>query len=545
MKMKKFEQKIRNEMLKSSVIVIILMLLVAIGLIAIYSISIKNYRLDKTIENYSEIIPTIISNHENKLYKQNSNVFNDYIYNNSEVNKSQLYSTFYTFNSQEEIKSDLLILNENLEPLMSTNIVFEENYAFINYLRIVINNINKKTYDTTLRVYRGTNNESYLLYLYPYVLNEGNIGYGVSIINGKEFQVIIEDSLANFILVDNYNNILSANNNNLVMESTGKLNNEFLDTQNYTMERGKIFDNLSVITYLSNETQMNVLITTIILLLLATLFVVLYSYQFAKKISNRTGQSLYLLNYELNKVKTVPHHLINIKTEDEFEDLADEVNKMLIELRYSHKKNMELSRLNMNSEKRKLEAQFHPHFLANTLETIRSAMYVDIDIANEVLLRMNSLLRYSIDEKDEETKLSEDVEYLKNYLSINRIRFDDFNYGIEIDKKLEHIIVPKLFLLPLIENSLKYGFMHRRDLKIKILGIQKGDKIIFRVIDNGNALPKSESKKINHYINSTEPSSYHHGLKNTKQRLSLLYPNSSFRICSKLNCTVVEIKMEV
>ncbi|GAA0485750.1 histidine kinase [Alkalibacterium sp. m-11] len=47
--------------------------------------------------------------------------------------------------------------------------------------------------------------------------------------------------------------------------------------------------------------------------------------------------------------------------------------------------------------KKKLEAQFHPHFLANTLETIRSAMYIDTQLANEVLLRMNSLLRYSVD----------------------------------------------------------------------------------------------------------------------------------------------------
>lgn len=530
-------------MLRSSLAIIFIMVIISAGLLGLYIYNVRNYRLDKTLEKYTEELINITTEHKEYLYGTKNNVFKEVMSEPTEINKSYAYRAFYTFNAGEDIKSDLLILDDALTPIMSTNIIFEENYAFLNYLRIVINNLEENSHNPTLRVYRDTGNESNLLYVYPYKENEKVIGYSISIINGKEFKLIIEDPLSGFVIMDNYSNILATNNTHLKL-STGKLNKSFFNENGHSVKKSEVFENLSILTYISESTHWDVFITTLLVLLIATIIVFWYTYRFSKKISGRIGQSLYLFNYELNKVKTTSNHIIKIKTNDEFENLADEVNSMIQELRLSHKKYIELSKLNLKSERRRLEAQFHPHFLANTLETIRSAMYIDTDIANEVLLRMNSLLRYSIDHAEHDVGLSEEIHYLENYLSINSIRFDEFEYEILIDEKLNNLIVPKLFLLPLIENSLKYGFNHRRDLKVKIFVLNFIDRIVIRVIDNGNGLSKDKERQVNNFLKIKKDTLNHHGLLNTKNRIDLLYPKSCFRVVSKMNCTIVEITIK-
>lgn len=543
MEMKRFEFKIRKEMIKSSFITVGSMLLLAIVLLGAYTINMRNYRLNVTADSFRTIIPSTIDHNQVDLFISNKETFKNFISNAEEVSDSQLYRLFYTFNSQQIINSELLILNENYLPLLSTNNVYEDNYAFLNYLSIVLNNEKESGYKNKLRIFR-TNNETYLLYFFPFFDRQKEVGFGISIINGKEFQILNQDAPTNYIIYDNFYNVLSTNNDQTLMQ-TGKLNHEFFlsETSNttFTTLEQDLYSNLKVMSFVSNEGQSAVLISSIILLFILSLIVVLYSIYFSRNISNRIGRSLYFLNNEMQRVKKIPNYHINIQTNDEFEILADDINGMVDDLRKTHEKYLGISKLNHQMEKRKLEAQFHPHFLANTLETIRSAMYVDKKLADELILRMNSLLRYSIDEMITDTKLVEDLEYLKNYLKISKIRFDEFDFELNCEKGLEHISVPKLFLLPLIENSLKYGFKHRRDLKIKIFIYQRNNSIIFRVLDNGNALNKGASTKVCSLLKDDNIKTYHHGLRNTKQRISLLYPQSSFNLFSKLNCTVNEI----
>lgn len=543
MEMKRFEFKIRKAMIKSSLITVVSMLLLAIVLLGAYTINMRNYRLNVTAESFSTIIPSTIDHHHDDLFISNKETFNNFISNTDAVSDSQLYRLFYTFNSQQTINSELIVLNENYLPLLSTNNVFEDNYAFLNYISIVLNNEKESGYDNKLRVFRS-NNETFLLYFFPFYEREVEVGFGVSIINGKEFQILNQDTPTNYVIYDNFYNVLSTNNDQTLMQ-TGKLNHDFLNPETssttFSTREQELYSNLNIMSFVSNDGQSAVLLSSIILLFFLSLIVILYSIYFSRNISNRIGRSLYFLNNEMQRVKKIPNYHINIQTNDEFEILADDINVMVDDLRQSHKKYLSISKLNHQMEKRKLEAQFHPHFLANTLETIRSAMYVDKKLADELLLRMNSLLRYSIDEMTTDTKLVEDLEYLKNYLEISKIRFDEFDFELSCEKGLEHISVPKLFLLPLIENSLKYGFKYRRDLKIKIFIYRRNNSIIFRVLDNGNALNKEASTKISSMLKDDSNKTYHHGLRNTKQRISLLYPQSSFNLFSKLNCTVNEI----
>lgn len=548
MKMKRFENKIRKDMMKASSITIILMALLSVILLGVYSFNMRSYRLQQTLNTYTTIVPETISKYEEDLFKLNEKPFSHFIDGSESVSDSQIYSLFYSFNAEQTVKSDLLVLDTQYQTLLSSNTSFEDNYAFLNYISIVIQNEIASDFQHSVRVFKSNNSEIYLVYVYPFYRENQLSGYGITLTNGRELQLINQAPDTNYAIYDNYNNVLATNNNQVTL-ATGKLNQDFLvdetSKSSYHSKSDVINDNLSVISFTSNEAQMTVLISSIIVLFILSLLVILQSLYFSKIISHRTGRSLYFLNSEMDKVKTYSDYRISIETNDEFEVLADDINVMVDDLRLTHDNYISLSKLNLRTEKRKLEAQFHPHFLANTLETIRSAMYIDTDLANELLLRMNGLLRYSIDEGTTDTQLCEDIEYLKNYLSINKIRFEDFDYRLNHDRSLDQLSVPKLFLLPLIENSLKYGYKNRRDLKVLISISKKEESVIFRVMDNGNALNSVGIEKVEKLLSTeSETVTYHHGLKNTYQRISLLYPQSEFKLFSKLGCTVNEITIK-
>ncbi|GEN50360.1 sensor histidine kinase [Alkalibacterium pelagium] len=547
MKMKRFEHNIRKELIKGSLITIFLMMMLAVVLLGVYRVNMRNHRLNNTTQTFAQVVPETLSTIDQKFYRTNTDLIEQYISGAGSIETSQIYRLFYSFNSQKQIKSDLLLFDNNFDVRLSTNNAFDDNYAFHNYLYIVTENEKIDGFQNLVRVFRANNGDTYLIYLHPFLEDNEPLGYGVSVINGKELLPIGQDVLASYVIYDNYSNVLSSNTDQ-VYRHTGKLEQDIFVKEGaqagVLFNDYKLFDNLTVRAFLSNEPQMTVLVSSVVLLIVATIFIVLFSVYFSRRVSARTGQSLYFLNSEMERVKSIPGYLIKIKTEDEFEHLADDINNMVEELRTSHANYVKLNQLSIDMEKKKLEAQFHPHFLANTLETIRSAMYIDTELANEVLLRMNSLLRYSVDEQNEGTTLSEDLEYVKNYLAINEIRFEDFSYELLVDKKLNNIIVPKLFLLPLIENSLKYGFKYRRDLKVKVTAKLTDETVIIRVIDNGHALEDKDREKVTKLLGQTEETSYHHGLKNTKQRIQLVYPNAEFNLFSKMSCTVNEIRIK-
>ena len=142
---------------------------------------------------------------------------------------------------------------------------------------------------------------------------------------------------------------------------------------------------------------------------------------------------------------------IDVKTGDEFESLADDINAMVKQLRDSRKRNEHLLKQKNVNEIKSLKAQFHPHFLYNTLDTIRYAMFLDPNVAEELLLMMTKILRYSVSNEEDNVLLIDDYYYVEKYIEIHQHRHQGrILYSYVIDKSCENIIVPKLFIQPLI-----------------------------------------------------------------------------------------------
>lgn len=111
------------------------------------------------------------------------------------------------------------------------------------------------------------------------------------------------------------------------------------------------------------------------------------------------------------------------------------------------------------SELRLLEAQINPHFLYNTLDSISwlAARHGRVDI-QEMVCSLSSLMRYSLGRGNQHIRVAEEIEQIRNYLRIQKVRYDEkLRYAIDVEEAVLDYQIPKLVLQPLVENAIKHG----------------------------------------------------------------------------------------
>lgn len=216
-------------------------------------------------------------------------------------------------------------------------------------------------------------------------------------------------------------------------------------------------------------------------------------------------------------------HRIVIDTDNELKLIGDSYNHMLDSLQQLIKNNEEKARETVISEIKQLESQFNPHFLFNTLENIRYMIKLNPDSAARMILALSQLLRYSINNSSGYVTLKEDLRYLNSYLDIQKLRFGiKLNYAIEVDDKLYDCVVPKLFLQPVVENAVKYGFKNQESLFIDISLQYIGNQMIIKVYDNGCGIGDMELYRLNNSLKEERNLTNHSGLYNVNRRIKLI-----------------------
>jgi two-component system, LytTR family, sensor kinase len=163
-----------------------------------------------------------------------------------------------------------------------------------------------------------------------------------------------------------------------------------------------------------------------------------------------------------------------------------------------------------------LKMQLHPHFLFNTFNTISSLMHRSVDEADRVLAVLGDLLRYSLQNVGvQEVTLSEELEFLKQYLEIEHARFGDrLRVQFEVDPEVLDDQLPNLILQPLVENSIRYAVAARvSGGSIEISARRDGDKLRIMILDDGPGLPAGFDLKTSKGI----------GLNNSAARMEQLY----------------------
>lgn len=219
-------------------------------------------------------------------------------------------------------------------------------------------------------------------------------------------------------------------------------------------------------------------------------------------------------------------HIIQIHTEDEFEEIATQINKMVKSINDLNTRNTDLIKLNSMIEMRNLQTQINPHFIYNTLDNIKYLILEDPKKASYLLEKFTHILRYSINNTKGEVCLAEDVGYIEDYLFIQKTRFGKrFKCSMEIEPMCRKCTIPKLLLQPLIENSIKYGFQKKMELSIQINGWLEDGYLFMCVKDDGPGVSPEGLATLQRMIASEEIKTEHNGLQNLSRRIILKYGN--------------------
>lgn len=143
-------------------------------------------------------------------------------------------------------------------------------------------------------------------------------------------------------------------------------------------------------------------------------------------------------------------------------------------------------------EQRAQRAQMNPHFIFNCLSSIQNFIINnDIDRTNEYLTEFASLMRQTLDNSDKTSiSIANEIRYLKNYMELEKMRFGrHFSFQIEVDPGISNdgIYLPVMFLQPYIENSIRHGLRHKKDVPgfIKVQFRQSSSCLTCIIEDNG------------------------------------------------------------
>lgn len=179
-------------------------------------------------------------------------------------------------------------------------------------------------------------------------------------------------------------------------------------------------------------------------------------------------------------------------------------------------KELELSRLRELKTKAELDAlhsKINPHFLYNALNSIADLSVTDGKKARKMTVALADLFRYSINYSDHNySTVKEEAEMAEVYLQIEKIRFEDkLNYSLNIDKELNHYLVPRFVLQPVVENAVKHGLKATGKMTEILIDVKKnGTGLLLVVADNGPLFPAELSPG--------------YGVKSMFDKLDLLFP---------------------
>jgi len=186
-----------------------------------------------------------------------------------------------------------------------------------------------------------------------------------------------------------------------------------------------------------------------------------------------------------------------------------------------------------------LRYQLNPHFLFNTLSSLRALIrQKNNNTAEDMVTKISEFLKYSLLEVEKnKVPLSREIKIIKHYFDIEKVRFsDELLVQYSIDPLAEDFPIPVFLIHPLIENAVKHGMKTSPSpLRISITAQVINDYLHIDVINSGQ-WHEAESDT-NHNNTGT-------GLKNTRRRLELAYPDQhSFEIIKHENTVQVKIRI--
>ncbi|MGM9929447.1 MAG: LytS/YhcK type 5TM receptor domain-containing protein [Bacillus sp. (in: firmicutes)] len=199
-----------------------------------------------------------------------------------------------------------------------------------------------------------------------------------------------------------------------------------------------------------------------------------------------------------------------------------------------------------DAEIKALQAQVHPHFLFNSINTISSLVRIDADRARMLLIKLSTFFRSNLQgARQMLIPLEKELEHVEAYLSIEQARFPDkYKVSMNIDTSLQKVLIPPFTLQPLIENAIHHGFVKSKSGAVTIRVYTEDDLMVLHTEDNGKGISADTLEKLGHETVTSDKGTGT-ALWNIKSRIKELYGDkATFEIISEPGKgTIVLVKL--
>ncbi len=530
-------QKELEKMVSARIVVTILIgcLFFTIGIIAINSIS-QELNSERHLDDLSTTFFDVYQATENFLKdKDNIQSFIWCIQNEKESRDIKYLVSKYNVEAMVDI--NLILINQEDQIVMTNYPTEEMNLHRREFNRIAAANARKNEEGIYSTVYFFKGDESEYLMMLPLYDRGTYCGTVAAYLEEKGWNNCLSEGQYDTIITNERNDIIYCSNKSLIGKGTtnkyiGKNGGKYVtlgEKRYFRRSREQKYENICIYSFIySPQNSVYMIIGVATILGLGAIWTVMFL-NMLNVMSKKTSESVELLVKEIRIIrKRDTNHEIELRTGDEFEEIAEQINKMVKSINELNNKNIELIQINGQMEMQNLQERMNPHFIYNTLDNIKYLIVSEPVKAENLIERFTHILRYSINNTKKKILLQEDMIYIEDYLVIQKTRFGNrFGYTIEIENACEQCFIPKLLLQPLLENSIKYGFQKKTDIHIKIGGyIQKG-YLYLKVEDDGAGQPKATVEMLRSLISIEGIGTTHNGLQNINRRISLEYGKDS------------------
>ncbi|HEP3846077.1 TPA: sensor histidine kinase [Streptococcus pyogenes] len=493
--------------------------LLLIGLFIIFSLAPQQLGLYRDINATATRYHRLISKQEALLDELGKNSLLPFL--NKNLSTADLSKHYFHLRHSSQTSPELLLFSPNQGLLFASNPHLGNVFSKSVYIQEVLRAAHPPK--TLFKVAMDSEDGHYLMIIKPMIDQNQLKGYAFLVMSGKDFLHPTKTLTSELVIADKLDNTFTFSNREFIASSLDKINSQYLhhyfvfqDNRAFITRKVALQGGLWLYMYRPLIPMVSVMLFSLISS--AVIFVILQrkSSGLANRIAAKNSRAINQMVRDMSAISRQEKRRIDLESQDEFQYLSDQINQMVERLQQLHDKTLDLETQKLLFEKRMLEAQFNPHFLYNTLETILITSHYDSALTEKIVIQLTKLLRYSLTDSSKPVLLKDDLSVIESYLVINQVRFEELQYSINLSPDLDSLAVPKLFLLPLIENAIKYGLKERHDVKINIACYYRDDHIIFSVSDNGSGIDAHHQKVIREQLEAGES---HHGLINSYRRL--------------------------
>lgn len=266
--------------------------------------------------------------------------------------------------------------------------------------------------------------------------------------------------------------------------------------------------------------------------MISSLILVVLAIVIAVMISHRVSRPILRLRESMKQVERGEFdRTVDVSANNEIGDLAHDYNIMIAKIRELMLRNEEEHDQKRRSELLALQNQITPHFLYNTLDSIVwMAEGRQYDNVVTTVAALAKLLRLSISRGDELISVHDEIEHIKSYLTIQKLRYRDrLDFSINVSESILRLRIPKVILQPLVENAIYHGIKNTEfggQVTIRGRACERG--ILLSVVDDGVGMEATQMSTIlNEEVHDKQRREFKRGsrvgVRNVHERIQLYF----------------------